>query len=570
MAPRRPRYFLIDLLLVIALSGLAFAMVRWAWGLVIKIRTLSPLDDDSFGTFIVLDIAFGAWFITWKVVQARRKAPACVECGRKFLPPKKIDGPAICPRCRQRALSPAGLKKEQTKNLWTGLVVLAILASFLGFGLSDFVAARFDRSCWLALPLLAVGATPGLFAAPIIPYILFALIRNRLFSGEKFAMAHARKVAGEGGEEVELGPLMLWYSGPTDPAPMLLEQMEAVRGRFATMVGEEIEVRGPLRIFCFDRRDAFVAFHRQMSTDLWNYDGIYNPAPARSLTLATEVIRHRPCDTEATARSLFTLALLEQYKGFLPVPWLQAGINYALTAGDGGLDRLNRKMVVSMARGTTLGEELFRFKPGAFFKLLKNWPVHEDHARLSQFIAQSWSLIEYLCGEDATEDRRGRYRAYLKATRRGEPDEAVFQSQFGHGYDRLLEGWRGWVLERGVGTYGPPLPRIRDALTERLIPTVLDRRARIMDRILSIRGMGWAGDVPGADALIGLLRAGGEIPKEEIVWSLEAISGLARGDDLNRWSEWWDGLPQDVRESRGHRADHGGTVSIPSPTSDDA
>ena len=64
------------------------------------------------------------------------------------------------------------------------------------------------------------------------------------------------------------------------------------------------------------------------------------------------------------ARSLFTLALLEQYKGFLPAPWLQSGINNAALTGDEGLDPLNRKMVVSIARGTTLGEELFRLKPG--------------------------------------------------------------------------------------------------------------------------------------------------------------------------------------------------------------
>lgn len=108
MAPRRPRYFLIDLLLVIALSGLAFATIRWAWRIVVRVRTLSPLDDDSFGTFIVLDIAFGVWFVTWKIVRARRKAPECGECGRRFLPPKKLNGPAICPRCRQRASPRAG------------------------------------------------------------------------------------------------------------------------------------------------------------------------------------------------------------------------------------------------------------------------------------------------------------------------------------------------------------------------------------------------------------------------------------------------------------------------------
>jgi hypothetical protein len=414
MAPRRPRFFLIDLLMVVLLGGLILASARWAWRIITLVRGLSPPGDDTRTTFtftslVVLEFGFIAWFIAWKAIRGRRNAPECVECGRRFLPPRKMTGQAICPRCRRRALGPDGLREERAKGLRSILRLLAILTFFMGVGLSD-LAARFGRFYWLALPLLAVGATLGLFAALIIAHVLFALIRNRMMLGERHALAHARKVAGEEGEESSLGPIKLWYSGPTDPAPMLLEQMEAVRGRFAAMVGEVIEVRGPLRIFCFARRDALVAFHRQTTTDLWNYDGIYSPAPARTLTHTTEIIRHRPCDTEATARSLFTLAMLEQYKGFLPAPWLQAGINHALTAGDDGLDRLNRKMVVSMARATTLGEELFRFRPGAFFKLLKNWPVHEDHAGLTRFIAQSWSLIEYLCGEDAPEDRRGRFR----------------------------------------------------------------------------------------------------------------------------------------------------------------
>ena len=76
-----------------------------------------------------------------------------------------------------------------------------------------------------------------------------------------------------------------------------------------------------------------MAFQRQKPTDLWNFDGIYNSAPARTLTLSTEIIRYRLSDTEATARSLFTLALLEEYKGFLLAAWLQQGINYAMAAG---------------------------------------------------------------------------------------------------------------------------------------------------------------------------------------------------------------------------------------------
>jgi hypothetical protein len=37
---------------------------------------------------------------------------------------------------------------------------------------------------------------------------------------------------------------------------------------------------------------------------------------------------------------------------------------------------------------------------------------------------------------------------------------------------------------------------------------------------------------------------------------------MAWGEDFDRWAAWWDGLPQDVREGRGHQADHAGKVPI--------
>jgi hypothetical protein len=168
MASSRRRYYLIDLVLVIVFCGLTFGSVRWVWGIVTKVRELSPLDGVSFPTFLVLEFAFIVWFLTWKFIRGKRTAPECVECGRRFQPPKKLKGPAICPRCHRRTLSPSGLKKEQARNLWTCLILLAVITGFVAFVLSDFVEARFGGSYWLALPFVAVGATLGLFVARAI------------------------------------------------------------------------------------------------------------------------------------------------------------------------------------------------------------------------------------------------------------------------------------------------------------------------------------------------------------------------------------------------------------------
>ncbi len=550
MSHRTHRYVLADLTFAVALLGVMLALGRGLW-------RADVFDEkfDRIAYFLLVSLLL-AILLSWGLFGARRNAPECVECDRRFLPPDKVTGPPVCLPCRQRSLGLEGVRRERASGLRTVFVLLAIVACFMGFGLSDFTAAHFGRAFWFAVPILAVGATLGLLVALIIAYTLFALIWNRITQGERFAPARFRKIAGEAVRKSRHGPISLWYSDADDPAPMLLEQVEIVRGRFAAMVGEAVEVQSPIRIFCFARRAALVAFHRQAATDLWNNDGIYSPAPARILTITTEVVPHRTCDTEATARSLFALALLEGYKGYVPAPWLQAGINHALASGGEGLDRLNRKMVASISRNESLGEELFHLKPREFLGLMRNWRVHKDYVRLSGFIAQSRSLIDYLCGIEATDGRREKFRAYLQAIRRGEADEAAFRSHFGDGYGCLLEGWKGWVSGRGLDSHETPSPRMRLALTGRLIPSALDRRAKVMDRILAVRAMGWEGHALGADALIGLLRGGGEVLKEEVIRSLEMISGTAWGDDLDRWEAWWEGLPEDVREGPGQGPEH--------------
>jgi hypothetical protein len=92
-------------------------------------------------------------------------------------------------------------------------------------------------------------------------------------------------------------------------------------------------------------------------------------------------------------------------------------------------------------------------------------------------------------------------------------------------------------------------------LLHRLVPLLDDRQANRKDRILAIRRMGSHGYVSGADALIGLLRNDDAIPREEITWALEAISGVAYGSDPDRWAAWWNTLPVEIRERRQRSAE---------------
>jgi hypothetical protein len=124
--------------------------------------------------------------------------------------------------------------------------------------------------------------------------------------------------------------------------------------------------------------------------------------------------------------------------------------------------------------------------------------------------------------------------------------EDVFQRHFDHNLATLLERWRSWVLGRGIGSHGTPPPDIRDALMERVIPIVQDEGANAMERIQAVREMGRTGYVLGADALIEVLSNDDQIPAKEVVWSLESISGVAMGDNVATWENWFNQLPSDA------------------------
>jgi hypothetical protein len=226
--------------------------------------------------------------------------------------------------------------------------------------------------------------------------------------------------------------------------------------------------------------------------------------------------------------------------------WLQRGLTSAVAVAGGDSHdhaRLNRRMVASLSEGTSLNTELFVLKMKDLTKLMRGSNDHRQFQKFQQFSGQAWSIIEYLCGERAPEERKTAFRAFLKDGRSNIHQEECFVEHFGFGFGPLLDRWRQWVLDQGIGSYEPPSPRVRKAWLDRVLPIIRNSQAKRGDHILAIREVGSAGYVLGADALIDLLRERGEIPKEEIVWALAMISGMAWGDDPDRWQSWWEGLP---------------------------
>jgi len=327
---------------------------------------------------------------------------------------------------------------------------------------------------------------------------------------------------------------------------MLKGQMEICRIRFESLVGESVENERPLRFFVFGKRNSFDAFFRWAFLYGSNLDGMYVPWSRPTISITTEFPDHRLADPERVTRVLLSYFILDTYRKSPSPLWMQMGLANVVASGGDKMEpaRRNRKLLAALSRGDSLGTaDLFHISPRSIVKLVRDWQDFKNFRTNGQLITQSCSVVEFLCSKA---ERLERFRAFLREPTKKSPVEEVFQSHFDHGFEILLERWRSWVLNRGIGTHGPPPSDIRDALLEKLIPIVEDEEANTLDRIQAIREMGRAGYALGADALIDLLGKDDQIPSAEVVWSLESISGLALGHDVEKWTDWFDHLPSDA------------------------
>ncbi len=398
----------------------------------------------------------------------------------------------------------------------------------------------------LAYPILAIGVFVLLFVVCAAGMVLLWIVRMRRMSNPSYSLEVARACAGEVGEETTFGPVSLHIFGASAPTSMWKSQWEICRRRFESVFGVRLEDDRPLRFFVFGKRNTFDALFKWAFLYVSNLDGMYVPWSRATISMTTDFPPHRLADLERIIRVLVSYFNLDSYRKSPSPFWVQTGVaNFVASFGDEMEPfRLNRRMLAALSRGDALGTaQLFHPNPRSIIKLVRDWQDFDSFRRYNQLSAQSCSVVEFLCSEA---ERLERFRAFLRDPAKKAPIEDVFRRHFHHGFEILLEQWRKWVLDRGIGSHGPPPEAIRDALLSRVIPIVEDEGANKLERIQAIREMGRAGYALGARALIDLLGNDGQIPSEEVVWSLESISGLALGDDVEKWNDWFDRLPTDA------------------------
>jgi WD40 repeat protein len=477
-----------------------------------------------------------------------RGTKPCSQCGRRFVPGAADPDVELCPRCRTEDPSKRR-RRFRFKFFFVVYLLLPFLVAFFGYGCSDFPREWWDLDFWPSYFIATVAVFIGLF----VGLLGLALLIRQLLRSEKYVLNLARKSAGEDGHVVHFGPVMAWVGGPMGLGPVLEEEWEEMQQRFSTFLGEPLQTERRLRILCFLKKQDFTNYNRRIGFETGTLEGAYYLGH-RKIALCGAASPKRLVDPMRILRVTLTFFFLETYKGFYPRQWLSSAIAEFLAAEDedGERESLQRRMLVSVLKGTTLtSAEFFEAKANTLVQWMRNGHDPKSFRALTQFRGQAWSLVEYLCGRGAAEDNRERFRAFLRDLRRRDRLGEVFARHFGYGFEQLLHDWQQWVVVAGIAKHRPPPEYFRQALLENVLPLVRDPAAPLPDVITAVRDMGGHGYVLGADALIAVLHGGREGLRSEAVWALESISGQVLGEDPAKWEAWWNSLPDEVVPAAG-------------------
>ena len=227
---------------------------------------------------------------------------------------------------------------------------------------------------------------PLLIVAPILVFVavLVAGVSSEPIASRTSLMfsnvrpgARARRA-----DVVRSGSTTLWWSGPTNPARKILDQMESTRGRLQEFTGIEIVSPPFLRIVVFHRRGGFDAFVGPFTIAISYYvkyiSGLHFGAPHRILALCEEELPYAGTSTGQTIQLQLCSHFRESLPGSPLANWAQEGLGKCLSGADHELGPLNRKMRASLARGATFGTRLFEIGQPELLKQLRGFSDHKN------------------------------------------------------------------------------------------------------------------------------------------------------------------------------------------------
>ena len=271
---------------------------------------------------MVLAVLFCILAVTRMLADSTELKPVpCEKCGY-IIPSKSATGPLICHRCR---LEPPPEKQSRRQQVLGFAIILP------AYSLSAYLRDWWCQSSRVRTPegrtglprcSSVVGTVVGLPVA-----IFVALVARSLCDSDACEVNHlssqARKAASDDGRVMRYAQATLWYSGPTNPMPLLMEQMEAARGLNHSST-ERWSANSLFELSVLRNRSAFLAFLQpfiaHLSTWSKTLDGIYINSPYRILAICTEDVPERVHYPDKTIRTLCsTTSCLNRRRPTLPL-----------------------------------------------------------------------------------------------------------------------------------------------------------------------------------------------------------------------------------------------------------
>ena len=496
------------------------------------------------GPSFMLLIAAVVLFTVWGVRRSKKLARQCATCGQAYYLANAKDTQTECPHCRFAALPDAVRAKKQAKDRRKGWFSLA----FIGFSLLLLLLVGGIR------PILLIAGS-GIIVIPAIIGGLFAWLhlRARRLSRENKIVELIERHAGAPAEVLLSGPVMVWCGEGTTLGREVESQLVICADRIRTMTGQSLSAGPWLRCFVLGSREQFEQAAKSFGLVLGkgsHYDSCYFGSPMCVALLEEDADGRKTPEPLGSVRSALTFHLIESLDDSFRTTWLNRGLSYVVAhAGNSErFARLNRRVLADIAARRVLDAKAF-FARLPRIVLRFKLPTERDFAAVANEAAreaQYHSFMEFLCGAGATHERRRAFQNFLADPRRRKRQEEAIVVHFGCSPERLLEEWRAWVEQVGVGEHAAPTEEYAALLASGPIATIENDEAAPIERIRAIRRLAREGFAVGAEELVGIVRRGPEELVPEAIWALEAISGRPLGGDVAAWEAWLDGLPAEA------------------------
>jgi hypothetical protein len=472
---------------------------------------------------------FVLWGITWgRITRSREEATEpVVEATLQSEPPEFERFP------------PPVLSVESPKPYKQGWVPLKVSAVLLVFWLIlAFMSAGLIQDTW-GWASSAKSFAVGLLVAPLLLILLglsITVIHGRVFGYHGIDLNRARQIAKTDGRLYRVGNLEAWFAGPSVIANRLAHEVEHVSKRSSELYGQALDFKHKFLLLSFDQHEQFHWFiQRELPLT-----AVFLRWPKRQLVICERETVQRLTEPHLTLRMLLGYCFVSAWKKSWPDWWLVNVINQSLAFDDDTPTRIqhaHRRLRAILVRGELLDvRRWFELRSKGLMKLARGFDQPEGIARFLEFADFTTSLAYYMVGPRASKERAEQFTRFASDVRRRESCEETFRRHFGYGFDQLANEWQAWVVNEAVDDYLTPQPIIKNAIVDQIIPSLNCADTSFEQRQILIRRLGAAGYVFTLSQLLDQLQRGPSEIRDDVIWSLEAISGKHCGADVERWS----------------------------------